>query len=60
MHTLRKCSLSAGVGTAVSLYPVVRRQGEARAALPIAVWEFSLGVYRTFHGFREGPVLASP
>jgi hypothetical protein len=32
----------------------------ALAALPIAVWEFSLGVYLTFHGFRDSPVPASP
>ena len=28
------------------------------AALPIAVWEFSLGVYLTFWGFRASPVTA--
>ena len=28
----------------------------ALAALPIAVWEFSLGVYLTFWGFRASPV----
>ena len=32
----------------------------ALAALPIAVWEFSLGIYLTFHGFRERPVLERP
>ena len=28
----------------------------AVAALPIAVWEFSLGVYLTFWGFKVPPV----
>lgn len=28
----------------------------ALAALPIAVWEFSLGVYLTFWGFRPSPI----
>ncbi|HEX5971972.1 MAG TPA: DUF4386 domain-containing protein [Gemmatimonadaceae bacterium] len=31
----------------------------ALAALPIAVWEFSLGIYLTFHGFREGSILSN-
>src|SRR5690242_3427879 len=30
----------------------------AIAALPIAVWEFSLGVYLTFWGFKSPPILA--
>ena len=30
----------------------------ALAALPIAVWEFSLGVYLTFRGFKDSPVIA--
>ena len=30
----------------------------AIAALPIAVWEFSLGVYLTFWGFRASPITA--
>src|SRR6185312_5242087 len=30
----------------------------ALAALPIAVWEFSLGVYLTFWGFKASPILA--
>jgi len=30
----------------------------ALAALPIALWEFSLGLYLTFWGFRESAVLA--
>jgi hypothetical protein len=33
----------------------------ALAALPIAVWEFSIGVYMTFKGFRPtSPLLAPP
>ena len=30
----------------------------AVSALPIAVWEFSLGVYLTFWGFRASPIIA--
>ena len=30
----------------------------AAAALPIAVWEFSLGVYLTFRGFKRAPITA--
>lgn len=30
----------------------------AIATLPIAVWEFSLGVYLTFWGFRSSPIIA--
>lgn len=29
------------------------------AALPIAVWEFSLGIYLTFWGFRASPITAA-
>jgi hypothetical protein len=33
----------------------------ALAALPIALWEFSIGVYMTFKGFRPtSPLLAPP
>ena len=32
--------------------------GAAIAAVPIAVWEFSLGVYLTFWGFKSSPVTA--
>lgn len=32
----------------------------ALAALPIAVWEFSLGVYLTIRGFRAVPILSGP
>ena len=32
--------------------------GAAVAALPIAVWEFSLGVYLTFWGFKPAPIIA--
>lgn len=38
-----------------------RRDGfsiAALATLPIAVWEFSLGVYLTVWGFRASPVTA--
>jgi hypothetical protein len=30
----------------------------AIAALPIALWEFSLGVYLTVKGFRPSPITA--
>ena len=32
--------------------------GAAVAALPIAVWECSLGVYLTFWGFKPAPIIA--
>lgn len=32
----------------------------ALAALPIAVWEFSLGIYLTVKGFRPAAVAALP
>ena len=32
----------------------------AMAALPIAVWEFSLGIYLTVWGFRPSPIIAAP
>jgi hypothetical protein len=31
----------------------------AVTALPIAVWEFSLGVYLTFWGFKSSPIIAA-
>jgi hypothetical protein len=30
----------------------------ALAALPIALWEFSLGVYLVVKGFRPAPILS--
>src|SRR5947209_7303346 len=80
----------AGIGTAVVLFPVAKRQSEtaalgfvasrivegcliivggvidrtapinALAALPIALWEFSIGVYMTFKGFRPSSPLLTP
>ena len=41
------------VGLIGALSPVA-----AVAALPIAVWEFSLGVYLTFWGFKPSPIIA--
>jgi hypothetical protein len=41
------------VGAIGAISPVA-----AGAALPIAVWEFSLGVYLTFRGFRSAPITA--
>jgi hypothetical protein len=41
------------IGAVPALSPVA-----GLAALPIAVWEFALGVYLTFHGFREIPNFA--
>lgn len=41
------------VGAVEAMSPVT-----AVATLPIAVWEFSLGLYLTFHGFRDSPILA--
>jgi Domain of unknown function (DUF4386) len=42
-------------------FGVFERMGPiALAALPIAVWEFSLGVYLTVKGFKPGAVAALP
>jgi hypothetical protein len=41
------------LGVVEALSPIA-----ALAALPIAVWELSLGVYLTFRGFRDSPILA--
>ena len=41
------------VGVIEAISPVA-----AVAALPIAAWEFSLGVYLTFWGFRAAPIVA--
>jgi hypothetical protein len=41
------------VGVIEAIGPVA-----ALAALPIAVWEFSLGVYLTFWGFKASPITA--
>jgi len=43
------------IGFTVAVSPAA-----ALAALPIAAWEFSLGVYLTFWGFRPSPLTASP
>jgi len=44
-------------GILVGLIPAISPVA-ALSALPIAVWEFSLGVYLTFWGFRASPVIA--
>jgi hypothetical protein len=41
------------VGLIAAISPVA-----AIAALPIAVWEFSLGIYLTFWGFKPSPIIA--
>lgn len=41
------------LGFMAALSPVA-----ALSALPIAVWEFSLGVYLTFRGFKASPITA--
>jgi hypothetical protein len=45
--------LAIFVGVIDAISPVA-----AIAALPIAVWEFSLGIYLTFRGFRAVPLIA--
>ena len=42
------------VGLIAAISPIA-----ALAALPIAVWEFSLGIYLTFWGFKASPILVS-
>src|SRR4051794_26627979 len=42
-------------GTVGAVSPVA-----ALAAVPIAAWELSLGVYLTFRGFKASPMLVSP
>jgi hypothetical protein len=41
------------VGFTTAISPVA-----AASALPIAVWEFSLGIYLTFWGFKPSPITA--
>jgi hypothetical protein len=43
------------VGAVGAISPVA-----ALSALPIAVWEFSLGVYLTFWGFKDSQIVAGP
>jgi hypothetical protein len=43
------------VGVMGAISPVA-----ALSAVPIAVWEFSLGVYLTFWGFKDSPIIAGP
>jgi hypothetical protein len=43
------------VGWIAAISPVA-----ALGALPIAVWEFSLGIYLTFWGFKPAPIIAGP
>jgi hypothetical protein len=47
------CAILAGFVAAIS-------PGAAVAAVPIAAWEFSLGVYLTFWGFRASAITADP
>jgi hypothetical protein len=49
--------VTAWFGTLVGVIAAIG-PAAALAALPIAVWEFSLGVYLTFWGFRASPVTA--
>jgi hypothetical protein len=44
--------------TLVGLIPAISPVA-ALAALPIAVWEFSLGVYLTFWGFKDSPIIVA-
>jgi len=37
----------------------MRNPSTALGAVPIAAWEFSLGVYLTFRGFKPSPVTAA-
>ena len=46
------------VGALLEMIVALAGIGTAVAALPIAVWEFSLGVYLTVRGFRASPITA--
>jgi len=45
--------LAVCLGVIAALSPIA-----ALTAVPIAVWELSLGIYLTFRGFRDSPILA--
>jgi len=47
------CWLAVFLGSIPAISPIA-----ALAALPIAVWEFSLGVYLTFWGFKASPIIS--
>jgi len=47
------CWLAVFLGSIPAISPTA-----ALAALPIAVWEFSLGVYLTFWGFKASPIIS--
>jgi len=50
--------LASATATIFGAWDRVSAAGGA-GALPIAVWEFSLGVYLTVKGFRPSPALGS-
>ena len=52
----RRCSSRRGSPSCRSHARGRSRRGAA--AVPIAVWEFSLGVYLTFWGFKDSPIIA--
>jgi len=47
------CWLAVFLGSIPAISPIA-----ALAALPIAVWEFSLGVYLSFWGFKASPIIS--
>jgi hypothetical protein len=50
--------LASATGTIFGAWDQLSAVGSA-LALPVAVWEFSLGVYLTVKGFKPSPALAS-
>ena len=50
--------LTAVVAIAVRRHRAGLRRGTALAALPMAAWEFSLGVWLVVKGFRPSPITA--
>ena len=63
MNSLRRTALAAGVllvawfGVLFGLWPQ-RSTLTTLAAVPVAVFEFSLGVYLIVKGFRPSPITA--
>jgi hypothetical protein len=58
MSSLRKTSLLAGIGTAVVLYPVLRKQNESAALGLVAARILESGIYLVVKGFKPSYITA--